>query len=221
MDAPGFSEGDTLRRKGTAGAHGQRAFRMHGRWFPMTAWIVTLFAVYALTQVNFEHDMLRFEVPALNPMFLFTALCIPYVIIVLGFFLPRWWIRVVITLFCLPLILNDGFLMIFLPSTTSQPIQLGYDPGFKLIEYVDEPSYKVEIYQTDCGAPCHYGIAVRQERQILPGVLLVREFPGFYPAHSASIERLGQNRIRLSARDYLNNDRLSSQLYQFRPWVWW
>jgi hypothetical protein len=62
--------------------------------------------------------------------------------------------------------------------------------------------HTVKLYETDCGAPCSFGLAVRQERRVIPGLLLVRDIDGFYPAAAPTYVIINQDSIRIDVPPY-------------------
>jgi hypothetical protein len=53
------------------------------------------------------------------------------------------------------------------------------------------------IYRTNCGAMCDYGVVVRQERTLVPGLLLVRNIYQRYHAQDAAVEILAPDLVRV------------------------
>ena len=49
------------------------------------------------------------------------------------------------------------------------------DPSWTPIDEVAYGPSRLVVYQTDCGATCAVGVAVRQEMEVAPGILLVRD----------------------------------------------
>lgn len=66
------------------------------------------------------------------------------------------------------------------------------------------------VYQTDCGAPCGYGILVRQERSLIPGILLVRDVYSQDGAEDACIEITGSDGATIE-----------NEAVRLRRWVYW
>jgi hypothetical protein len=140
---------------------------------------------FGLIQANWIFPVLRFDSAALNHLFLllaFTLSCLA--LLALGYF-PEFWQKLVALLVLLPIL---AYTLIFAPFTAAMTVQTifqGYDSSFQPIGTAPMDGYRVTIFRTDCGATCSWGVALRQERQLVPGVLLVRTLDGFYPAYDA------------------------------------
>ena len=72
----------------------------------------------------------------------------------------------------------------------------------------------VKLYETNCGAPCSFGVAVRQERRLIPGVLLVRDLHGFYPAAAPTYTVINPDSIRVDVPAYGGSDPARSRAYR-------
>jgi hypothetical protein len=78
-----------------------------------------------------------------------------------------------------------------------------WKPGLERIAEIPMRGYSVEIVRTNSGAMSSYGIEVRQERQLLPGVRLVRAMGGFYPAYQATFNVIGPDTVQVSVPAYM------------------
>jgi hypothetical protein len=65
------------------------------------------------------------------------------------------------------------------------------------------------VYQTNCGTICDYGVVVRQERALVPGLLLVRDVYNQYRAEDAVVEVTAPDRAWAEKREV-----------HLRPWVY-
>jgi hypothetical protein len=158
---------------------------------------------FAAVQANWDHPFLRFSHPIPNQLFLLLALTLPWLAAGALLYLPNVWAKVVAIVLLLPALAYAAFLALFLPVTVLDTIRWGYDPGFQPIGTVVMGSYRVRIFRTNCGATCAYGIAVRQERHLVPGLLLVRELDGFYPAEDATYRVVGRDSLLINGRLYV------------------
>jgi len=75
--------------------------------------------------------------------------------------------------------------------------RLGFDPAFEPIARYALDSRGLTVYRTNCGAPCSYGIVVREERPLVPGLLLVRDVYRQYPADTVELRVLGGDRFEI------------------------
>lgn len=58
------------------------------------------------------------------------------------------------------------------------------------------------LYRTNCGAPCSFGLVLRQKRRIVPGVRAVRRLDGWYPADAATLSSISSNTLRVEVAPY-------------------
>jgi hypothetical protein len=70
------------------------------------------------------------------------------------------------------------------------------------VQTIDLGLTTIAAYRTNGGATTSFGMIVRQEMRVLPGVLLIRELAHEYPAESVLIERTSDRTIRLTFPAY-------------------
>lgn len=56
------------------------------------------------------------------------------------------------------------------------------------------PPYSVVLYRTNCGATCAFGLVLRQERHLMPGLHIVRTIGRWYPADTGTLTLLPSDR---------------------------
>ena len=76
------------------------------------------------------------------------------------------------------------------------------DFGFEPVWRQQRGASELVLYRTNCGAPCSFGLVLRQERRIVPGVRAVRRLDGWYPADSATLSPISSNEIRVEVAPY-------------------
>jgi hypothetical protein len=65
----------------------------------------------------------------------------------------------------------------------------GKNSWFERLQTIDVPDgSEIDMYRTDCGATCSYGIVVRHEATLIGPVRIVRELWSGYPAESADVK---------------------------------
>jgi hypothetical protein len=172
---------------------------------------------------NWHHEALRFSSPVLNALALLAGLALPIVaLVVAASRLAGWWRGTALVLLVLPVVysLFAGFLVTF---HLAMVIDGGTDRSFEALGAVPVEGGRVGVYRTNCGATCNYGVAVRQEHPLMPGVLLVRRLPGFYPAYKATLEPLGPRAVRVSVPpngQRSGSDTVRSRVYILQPRVY-
>jgi hypothetical protein len=109
------------------------------------------------------HDLLGFAL----------GLGLPWLTVVATFRMGRWWSNAVAIAAVLPLVLYS---FVFILGTAIA--------GFDRFAETRWKGSDVRFYRTDGGAITDVGVVIRQERTLLPGVLLVRRVDDFYPCYS-------------------------------------
>ena len=139
---------------------------------------------------------LEFTVPLLNVLFVAAVLSIPFFALKPIRRLPSWrrWVGglIVTPVVCLVV----GFSLF---EVACFPPDLFRSAGLvNDIKIHRLGAYEVRLF-SDCrgGATVACSVNVKQERQILPGLLLVRTLDSFYGASAGHIDVLGANSIRV------------------------
>ena len=76
------------------------------------------------------------------------------------------------------------------------------DPGFEPVLRQRNGTSDLVLYRTNCGAPCSFGLVLRQERRIVPGLRIARRLAGWYPAATATLTSLSPALIRVTVDPY-------------------
>lgn len=149
--------------------------------------------------MNWRSPTVRLSVGWLNPLAFLLAMALPTV----GLVVP--WSsrgpdaraerirRAVAMALCLPAIVVSAPLML-LAALDLAFGGVAHDP----IDHVAVGGTRVVVYRTDGGATTAYGILVRQEREILPGVIRVAELTSAYRAAHARVELLDSHHVRVT-----------------------
>jgi hypothetical protein len=184
--------------------------------------IVLLLAGFSAVVANWRYEVLRFSSPVLNAVALLAGLTLPVVALVIAASrLTGWWRGIASALLALPVVYGT-FASLFVTMHLVWVIENGTDRSFESLGAVPVEGGRVGVYRTDCGATCDYGVAVRQERPLLPGVLLVRRLQGFYPAYQATFQPLGPRTVRVSVSPHGQRNAVTvrSRVYVVQPRVY-
>ena len=73
----------------------------------------------------------------------------------------------------------------------------GRDSTFAPIRYVVLDNSRLALYRTDMGATTSWGLVLRQETELLPGLLLVREVYNNYRARDADVTLVSPTEVRI------------------------
>ena len=169
------------------------------------ACIVLLLGCFLLIQWQVSHPVIRFSDPAANYWVFLATLLLPWFALHYVFMVRTRWTRLLLSGLFIPVLLFTLALAILTTSWVIHAVKHGVDDSCQPIARVGMGSSQVVIYRTDAGALTAVGIMVRQERTLIPGVLLVRELEDFSPAYTASYHVIGPDTLRVEVRHYNNN----------------
>lgn len=177
------------------------------RWTRAAKFVGLPLAGFALLQFDSVYPFVRFSNELANVFVGTTSYLLPFVAMIFALIIPRhWWSKVIITLVLLPLSLLCLMVCLLGSPTIGDILRTGVNGEFELINRASMGGYSVGIYRTNCGATCSFGIYPLQEKQIIPGVLLVRALGGFYPADNAAFKILGKDALLLQVPEYFDGE---------------
>jgi hypothetical protein len=155
------------------------------RW----AWLTSFATVLFLWQLR--HPVIRFSVPLLDFVVgTILAFGLPWSTACLIWRAARRRSTRVVLVVCVIVLLLPYSLAVLLGSAmTALAFKGGDDMSFRRVAELPWNGTFVRLYLTDGGATTDYGIVVRHERAIAPGVVLVRNLDDFY--HCASLDLEG------------------------------
>jgi hypothetical protein len=161
-------------------------------------------AAVVLVLLNWRRPFLRLEPAYLNNV-VFGATCLsPWLAVYLVGRLPHAAARIALrTIFiCAGVVLF--------------PLAMGslMGSGWSDLGTIETGRHIVKLYETNCGAPCSFGVAVRQERRLIPGVVLVRDLYGFYPAAWPTYTVINPDSIRVEVPAYGGRAPARSRTYR-------
>jgi len=180
---------------------------------------------FLVVVANDWYPVIRFSDERLN-VAVGTAICfMPFVTAIFALFIPRRWLtRIFVIVPLVPLMLVSLFVLLLDISISDiDTFRTGLNPAFEPIARVPMGGYSVGIYLTNCGAVCSFGIEILQEKQIVPGLLLVRRLEGFEPAIWPVYQVIGKGIIRVDVPRYgVGSDAAlaRSRTYYLKPYLY-
>jgi hypothetical protein len=158
----------------------------------MKTTVLRLLGVLLLGIANWQFPFLRFTSHWANEAVALLVSIIPLILIGAGirhlnkFRTP--WASVPLTLGLL--LVSLPFLAIVAFQVVTFPFGEEDDASLAKIEQIDE---HLAVYRTNGGATSAYGIVVRQEQRLLPGVLLVKQLFSHYGISSIGCTKVGNH----------------------------
>jgi hypothetical protein len=160
--------------------------------------VVVLVAVYVLSWANVVYPFVRLTSQAANYGAFALAQLIPIKVIRLANSWPGWsrWPALMIgVLLLLPAVpLGVG-------AVGCAALAIPTDASFERRQAVPTSFGTVAVYRTNGGATTAFGIVVRQECHVVPGVVLVRQLADEYPSDNADVEWQASGSVRISFQD--------------------
>jgi hypothetical protein len=153
--------------------------------------------MFLLGMANFLTPVIRLSSPLANYVTFLGILLIPWMVVALAFLVRPVWAAAAIGTLGVAAGLASGILALFVALSTYLVWTNGRDEGFLPVSEVHTDAGVVRAYETNGGATTDYGLIVRQERAIFPGVLLVKNVYSEYHARGGRVERLGPDRVRV------------------------
>jgi hypothetical protein len=149
--------------------------------------ILICILLFVFLELNAHFPVLRFSSGAANQIAFVASCGLPWIAFVFGFSLQnartRWMVCIAIVPTLLWSVVAAGGTLIAAGT------------GFQPVNRMKAGPSAIAIYRLNGGATTDFGLLIRQERRVLPGLELVKNLDLFYPAYSASSEIVGPNTI--------------------------
>ena len=138
----------------------------------------------------------------LNGVIGIAGLSLPFFLFMSAFFIKRVATKFLLILasglFSVVCFLLMFFLAIDLVDLAAHD---GEDSGFECINELPYEGSLIKVYRTNGGATTSFGIIVRKETRILPGILFVKQYLDLYPGDTVGIKIIDQNKLELKHKD--------------------
>ena len=143
----------------------------------------------------------------LNGVIGIASFSLPFFLFISAFFIER-----AATKFFLILVsgLFSAVCFLFIFFSAADLVDLaahdGKDSGFECINELPYEGSLIKVYRTNGGATTSFGIIVRKETRILPGILFVKQYLDLYPGDTVGIKIIDQNKLELKHTDMERNE---------------
>jgi hypothetical protein len=152
-------------------------------------------AMFLLGIANFFTPVIRLSSPLANHVTFLAILLLPWVVVALASLVRPVWLAVAVGTLGVATGIASGVLAILVAFSTYSTWTDGRDQSFLSVSEVRTDAGVVRAYETNGGATTDYGLVVRQERAIFPGVLLVKNVYDEYHARGGRVEMVGPDRV--------------------------
>ena len=135
-----------------------------------------------------RHPVVRLEWPVANEVLgVALGLCLPWLTAAAIFRVGRWWSKTIALIAVIPLLLYSAMFLLG-SAITGASYRNGRNLSFDRFAEMHWKGSDVRLYRTNGGATTDFGVVIRQERRLIPGVVLVRRLGDFYPCYSLNAE---------------------------------
>ncbi|SNX53298.1 hypothetical protein [Thermoanaerobacterium sp. RBIITD] len=160
---------------------------------------IVLLAIYILWILNLDYfyPFIRFKSLKLNDIFSLCIQIIPLMLLINGFRFKHISAKIINSIFSLTLSLISIAVAIVILFNIST---LNKNEAFMPVHKIMIDSSSVVVYRTNFGATTDYGIVVRQEKEIIKGILVVKNLLRQDHIYDISIKKLGDNAVELMGK---------------------
>ncbi len=96
----------------------------------------------------------------------------------------------------------------------------GRDSSFELFAETHWNGSVVRLYRTNGGATTDFGVVIRQERRLMPGLFWVRSLDDFYHCYSLDVSATSQGVRVQDPHSDCREFPVTPQDYRLRPYVY-
>lgn len=160
---------------------------------------MTLLAIYILWILNLDYfyPFIRFKSLKLNDIFSLCIQIIPLILLINGFRFKHISAKIANSAVSIILMLISTTIAAIMLFAT---ITLNVNEAFMPIHDIKFDSSSVVVYRTNFGATTDYGITVRQEKEIIKGVLLVKNLVRKDHVYDISVKKLSDNAVEVMGK---------------------
>ena len=166
---------------------------------------VVLFVISSFIFIAWNDGHIRFEYVFLNYFSVVLACIFPVISLTLVFRCSIKWIKIIgISIYSLSSLITLPLLFIILLFTYDnyQNYLGNKDYSFEKISTHKIGQNHISVFRTSGGATTSFGIVIRQENTILPGLLYTKRLYSRYKAYTAIISKVDQDKIKCIIPEY-------------------
>ena len=166
-------------------------------WRSPSLRIAVLTMLYVLVMANWLLEVVRFSSARANAGALFLAQALPLIALGIGIRSLTGRRRWMVVAGVGPMVVTAALCTALLGLGWAFGL-VGNEAAFERMSVLETPKGTVAVYRTNGGATTSYGIVLRHEAQLAPGVLLVRRLDHIYPASSARLSALDDDTVQVA-----------------------
>ncbi|WKV09992.2 hypothetical protein Q2T46_06050 [Thermoanaerobacterium sp. CMT5567-10] len=147
--------------------------------------------------LDYFYPFIRFKSLKLNDIFSLCIQIIPLMLLINGFRFKHISAKIVNSVFSIILILISTTITAIILFAT---FTLNVNEAFMPIHNIRFESSSVVVYRTNYGATTDFGITVRQEKEVIKGVLLVKNLLRKDHVYDISVKKLSDNAVEVMGK---------------------
>jgi len=198
------------------GAFAGRMLRWNER--SPNAKLLGLLMFWVCIVLNAFNPLVRFGHPAWNYFFFSAAALTPLGMMVVACW-PDGWRQLVVKFLIASLFIPAALLSVT-AAGCGMEVRDGVDGSQERISSERFRGGKVAVYRTNGGATTSYGIIVRQECGIFPGISIIRGLTTMSPADEVMLEPLEDGSIRARFPAYGDKRQEATEIVRLRRSCW-
>lgn len=168
--------------------------------------------------LNAFYPLVRFGHPAWNYFFFSAAALTPLGMMVVACWPDGW--RQLVVKFLIAFLFIPAVLFSVTAAGCGMEVRDGVDGSQERISSERFPGGRVSVYRTNGGATTSYGIIVRQECVIFPGISIIRGLTTMSPADEVMLEPLEDGSIRARFPAYGDKRQEATEIVRLRRGCW-
>lgn len=139
--------------------------------------VIGLLLAAVLFFYQLRHPVIRSTFLVVNDLLgSILALCLPWLTVIAVFRMGRMWSRAIALVAVIPLLVYTA--LVFIGASMWA---VSVNASFERLSETPWQGSKICLYRTNGGAFTDYGVVIRQEKRLFPGLMMVRQLDDFYP----------------------------------------
>jgi ABC-type transport system involved in multi-copper enzyme maturation permease subunit len=177
--------------------------------------LLLLASILFIVSLNLFFPGLRFEYGLLNYLvYSVVYISIPVLLFLIGASSTRYWAQVIIIIIAIITALPTGVISYNALSRAYKIVSTGSDQSLYLLASVEHAGSNYRLYRTNHNPLKAYGLILRKETHLLPGLKYVKQINGFYGTREGTITIKSNGYGQVVTTPYHSSVKV--QVYEFK-----
>jgi hypothetical protein len=168
---------------------------------------ILLVVLYILSLINVLFPLIRFTDRLWNMYFMIGIMTIPFVLFAIGVNYAHWFTRAFALIAYSLLSLFSVIMIVFILYALAHTGPGDIDTSFEQVYISHQERYQIKVYKIMGGALTSFGTRIRQEKEVLGGILIVHDVFSSDSSEEVEIE-IYPNKIVVDHKEYVLKDHL-------------